>query len=150
MLLSLTFTMSFPFITKRLFDTAIPSGEFSQVLQLLMVLGIAFVISLLAGLRQAYVAAYVSGAIVRDIRGAMFDRLQFLSYGWFARHQQGDILSRMFNDVSLLEQGISETILQGVMQVLTLAVAAFVVLKLSPLLGLIVLLAAPAVAIVIG
>ena len=148
MLLSLAFTMSFPFITKRLFDTAIPSGEFSQVLQLLMVLGIAFVISLLAGLRQAYVAAYVSGAIVRDIRGAMFDRLQFLSYGWFARHQQGDILSRMFNDVSLLEQGISETILQGVMQVLTLAVAAFVVLKLSPLLGLIVLLAAPAVAIV--
>jgi len=148
MLLGLAFTMSFPFISRQLFDSAIPSGEFSNVMGLLGVLGAAFVVSLVAGLRQAYLSAYVGGAIVRDIRAAMFDRLQFLSTGWFARRQQGDVLSRMFNDVALLEQGVSETLRQGVLQVLTLIVSAVVVLRLNLLLGVIILLGAPVVGVV--
>ncbi len=35
MLLSLAFTVAYPFVTQRLFDGALPSGEFSQVLTLL-------------------------------------------------------------------------------------------------------------------
>ncbi|MDG2114623.1 MAG: FHA domain-containing protein, partial [Actinomycetota bacterium] len=82
MLLSLAFIAAFPFATRRLFDTALPSGEFSEVISLLVLLGIAFVVSLVAGLRQAYQSAWVSGAVVRDIRTRMFDRLQGLPEAW--------------------------------------------------------------------
>ncbi len=54
MLLGLGFTMVFPFAFKNLLDTAIPSGQFSKVAGLLGVLGAAFVVSLLADLRRAY------------------------------------------------------------------------------------------------
>ena len=83
MLLGLGFTMVFPFAFRKLLDDAIPSGEFSEVLSLLAVLGVAFVVSLLAGLRRAYLSAYVSADVVRQIRTQMFDRLQSLSAGWF-------------------------------------------------------------------
>jgi ABC-type multidrug transport system fused ATPase/permease subunit len=148
MLLSLAFTIVLPFATRRLFDTALPSGEFSQVATLLGLLGIAFVISLLAALRQSYLSAFVGGAIVRDVRVGMFARLQALSARWFARRQQGDVLSRMFSDVGQLEAGLSETLREGLFQMLSLVVSSVIMLTLNPLLGVIVLLGAPVIGLV--
>jgi len=148
MLLGLAFTMAFPFVFRALLDTAIPSGEFSQVLQLLGVLLIAFVISLGAGLRQAYLTAVVSGSVVRQLRLEMFTKLQGLSQGWYTQHQQGDVLSRLFSDVGMLEHGLSETLRGGLIQVLTLIVSATVLVILNPFLAIIVLLGAPLIAFV--
>jgi ABC-type multidrug transport system fused ATPase/permease subunit len=148
MVISLVFTIVFPFAFRRLLDSAIPSGDFSEVLGILGVLGAAFAVSLLAGLRRAYLAAYVSGSVVRELRARMFGRLQTLSMGWFGRHQQGDVVSRLFSDVAILEAGLSETIREGVFQMLSLAVSAAVLLALDPLLGVIVLAGAPLVALV--
>ena len=108
MLLSLAFVAAFPFVTKRLFDSALPSGEFSQVLTLLLALGAAFVVSLVAGVRQAYQTAWVSNAVTRDIRQAIFDRVQVMPEPWFAAHPQGDVLSRLFGDVRVVESGLSQ------------------------------------------
>ncbi|MEY2434953.1 MAG: ATP-binding cassette, subfamily bacterial [Acidimicrobiaceae bacterium] len=148
MLLGLAFTMIFPFAFKNLLDTAIPSGQFSKVASLLGVLALAFVVSLLADLRRAYLAAYVSGAVVRQIRVNMFDKLQTLGTGWFSNHQQGDVLSRLFSDVGAVEAGLSGTLRDGLFQMLSLVVASIVLLILNPLLGVLVLLGAPLVAIV--
>jgi ABC-type multidrug transport system fused ATPase/permease subunit/pSer/pThr/pTyr-binding forkhead associated (FHA) protein len=148
MLLALAFTTVFPFATRALFDTALPSGEFSQVLALLAALAVAFVISLLAGLRQAYLSAWVSGAVVRDVRGNMFGNLQNLSTGWFKRHQQGDVLTRLFNDVLILEQGLTSTLRDGIFQLLSLIVSAVVMLTISWQMGIIVLFGAPLVGFV--
>jgi ABC-type multidrug transport system fused ATPase/permease subunit len=148
MLVGLAFTILFPFVTRRLFDQALPSGRISDVLTLLAAVAAALAVSLLAGLRRSYLSAYVSGAVTREIRARMFARLQALSPGWFTRHQQGDVLSRMFSDVAILESGLSQTLREGLFQALTLAVASIVLLLLSPILGAVVLVGAPLVAIV--
>lgn len=152
MLFSLAFTTVFPFVTKALFDTALPNAMagqgFGGVLSLLIGLGIAFLISLLAGLRQAYQSAWISGAVVRDLRGQMFGKLQTLSTGWYRRHQQGDVLTRLFSDVMVLEQGLTTTLRDGIFQMLSLVVSSIVMLTLNVVLGIIVLVGAPLVAIV--
>ncbi len=148
MLLSLAFTAAFPFVSRRLFDNAIPSGEFSEVVTLLTVLGVAFTISLVAGLRQAHVSASVSSAVGRDLRAEMFDRIQVLPASWFHRYPQGDVLSRLFSDVGAVQSSLSDTIGQGIYQTLTLAVAATIMLTINLPLGLVVLAGAPLVAVV--
>ncbi len=148
MLLSLAFTAAFPFVSRRLFDDAIPGGEFSEVVALLVVLGVAFSVSLVAGLRQAYLSAYVSSAVGRDVRATMFDRLQVLPAGWFHSYPQGDVLSRLFSDVGAVQSGLSDTIGQGIYQTLTLVVAATIMLTINLPLGLVVLAGAPLVALV--
>jgi ABC-type multidrug transport system fused ATPase/permease subunit len=148
MLLGLGFTMIFPFAVRRLFDHAIPSGHFSSVVRILSVLGGAFVVSLLADLRRAYLSAYVSGSVVRQLRTEMFDQLQELHAGWFNERQQGDVMSRMFSDVYLLEQGLSQTLREGFFQILSLVVASIILLTLNLLLGAIVLAGAPIIALV--
>jgi ABC-type multidrug transport system fused ATPase/permease subunit len=148
MLASLAFTMAFPFVSRTLIDTAIPSGKFSEVAKLLVVLGVTFAISMLSGLRRSYLSAFVSASVVREIRRRMFVRLQRLSMGWFHRHQQGDVLSRFFSDVGELEEGISQVLREGFFEILSLGVSATVLMILNPFLGAIVLLGAPLVAVV--
>jgi ABC-type multidrug transport system fused ATPase/permease subunit len=148
MLLGLGFTVIFPFVFRNLLDVAIPSGQFSKVATLLEILFAAFVVSLLAGLRQAYLAAVVSGSVVRSLRQEMFTKLQGLSQGWFGQHEQGDVLSRLFNDVGLLEQGLSQTLRNGLFQLLSLVVSAIVLVILDPFLAIIVLAGAPIIGFV--
>lgn len=148
MLLSLAFTAAFPFVTKRLFDTALPSGEFDQVLTLLIALAVAFVISLVAGVRQAYQSATVSGAITRDLRQSIFNHVQVMPTPWFSDHPQGDVLSRLFNDVGAVQSGLSQAVGQGVFQAVSLVVSAVIMVSLNLWLGIIVLVAAPLVGFV--
>lgn len=148
MLLSLAFTAAFPFVSRQLFDDAIPSGEFSEVVGLLGILAVAFTVSLVAGLRQAYQSAWVSGAVGRDIRQAMFGRLQTLPFLWFQDYPQGDVLSRLFSDVTAVQAGLANTIGQGIYQALTLVVATSIMLTINLPLGLVVLVSAPLVALV--
>ena len=142
MLFALAFTVVFPFVMRQLLDSAIPDGDLTEALQLVGLLGIAFVVSLLAGLRQTYLSAYVSSAITRDVRVEMFTRLQSLSSRWFGRQQEGDILSRLFSDVSEMEQGVSRTVREGIFQVISVSVSAAVLVTLNPLLGFSVLVGA--------
>jgi len=148
MLMSLAFTATFPFVSRRLFDTAIPSGEFGQVLTLIFALAIAFVISLLASLRQAYQSAWVSGAVTRDIRESMYHKMQRLPTSWYERYPQGDVLSRLFNDVAIVEAGLSVAISQGIFQSVSLVVSAVIMLTINVPLGLVVLAGAPVVAFI--
>jgi ABC-type multidrug transport system fused ATPase/permease subunit/CRP-like cAMP-binding protein len=148
MLLSLAFTVAYPFVTKRLFDEAIPSGEMSQVLSLLGFLGGAFAITLIAGLRQNYQSAWISGSVVRDLREEIFGKLQHLPDSWIARHPQGDVLSRMMNDVGRVQAGLSTAIDNGIFQLVSLVVSTVIMLQVNLWLGLLVLAGAPIVALV--
>ena len=85
---------------------------------------------------------------MRDLRGQMFGKLQTLSTGWFQRHQQGDVLTRLFTDVAVVEQGLTSTLRDGLFQLLSLALSTIVMLTLNLTLGLIVLIGVPLVAVV--
>jgi ABC-type multidrug transport system fused ATPase/permease subunit/pSer/pThr/pTyr-binding forkhead associated (FHA) protein len=147
-LLGLVFTVVFPFVLKDLLNTAIPSGHFAQVVKLLSVLLAAFVVSLLAGLRGAYLSAVVSASVVRQLRREMFTKMQDLPQAWYSGRQQGDLLSRLFSDVGIVEQGLSQTLRGGLSQVLSLIVSSIVLIVLDPLLAAVVLVAAPLIAVV--
>ncbi|CAM3660818.1 ABC transporter transmembrane domain-containing protein [Smaragdicoccus niigatensis] len=147
MLLGLAFTMIFPFQFKKLLDVAIPDRDLAAAMSILTVVGVALAISLLATLRRSYLSAYVSGSVVRQIRAEMFGKLQQLDIAWHLRRQQGDVLSRLFNDVGLLEAGISQTLRDGVFQILTVIVTSIVLFILNPLLGAIVAIGIPLVAL---
>src|SRR5829696_3785104 len=146
MLIGLVFVVVFPFAYRRLIDDAIPSGSFSQVLGVLSLLLAAFLASLAAELRSAYVSARLTGSIVKELRVQMFTRLQTLSAGWYHRHQEGDVTARLFSDVAVFERGVAEALREGVSAVLSLIVAGAVAITLNPLLGIIVLAGAPLVA----
>lgn len=147
-LLTLAFTVALPFAMKSLLDTAIPSGDFSEVTRILGILAVAFAVTLVASLRQTYQIAYVGSSIIRDIRLQMFERLQALEPAWFSARGSGDVLARVVSDVEVLEAGLSQSMRQLLVQLLTLIVTAVTLVILDPLLAAIVLAGAPVVGLI--
>ena len=148
MLLGMGFTILFAKMFQRVIDTDIPSGEISKVVTVLAILGIAFAISMLANLRRAYLSAYVSSAIIRQMRTEMFGRLQTLSAEWYHRHQHGDVLAWMFSDVEVLEFGLSQVLREGAFQMLSVVVFSIALFTINVPLAFIIVLGAPVVAFV--
>ncbi len=148
MLLSLAFSSVYPFVTRHLFDEVIPSEDCSRVWRLLLLLIGAFVVSLLAGVRRSIQSSYISGSVVRDIRQEMFDRAQHLSSLSMSGYQQGEVLSRMFQDVGQLQNGLSAMINTGIFQVVSLVVSGAIMLTVNFWLGMLVCVGAPIIAFV--
>ena len=146
--LGLAFTLAFPFVFRALVDTAIPAADFGQIWTLLGILAAAFLVSIGGQVRRSYLGADVSGRVVRDLRAQMFARLQVLSRGWHDTQDPGDLLSRFFSDIGQLEAGLTAVVREGVVNVVSLVVAATVLLVLQPILAVVVIAGAPVVAIV--
>ena len=145
---SLAFTMAFPFLTRHLFDRAIPAGKMSAVTGVLGWMAALFVVSTLANLRQGHLSRRMAASVVRDLQTQLFHRLQIVPESWIGKHPQGDVLSRMMNDVYSVQSGLSTAIEGGVFQFVTLVVASVVMMRLNLPLALLVLIGAPLVAIV--
>ena len=109
-----------------LVDKALIPRDF-HVFQVVMVLLIgAFVVLNATSLREYYLKASITERILRDMRLSMFRKVQSLHPGYFDRMDSGDLMSRLTNDLAIVESALSsglvETIRMGLMFVVALAV----------------------------
>jgi ATP-binding cassette, subfamily B, bacterial len=98
-------------VTKGLIDyLAHPRGGL-QPLALIVGAGVAAaILGGLIGMAQSYLSTSISEGIMYDLREQLFGRLLNQSLGFFINSRNGDLLSRMDNDVAGVEDVISETV----------------------------------------
>ena len=63
----------------------------------------------LLSIGHGYLTAWVSQHIMADFRSHLFHHLQQLSLNFFAQRRTGEILSRLMNDVGVIQSTVSET-----------------------------------------
>jgi subfamily B ATP-binding cassette protein MsbA len=68
---------------------------------------------------HSYLTASVSQHIVADFRRHLFAHLQTLSVGFFTRRRTGELLSRLMNDVTVIQSVVTETPLDAAKQLVT-------------------------------
>ena len=73
----------------------------------------------LCSMGHSYLTAYVSQHIVADFRRHLFAHLQTLSVAFFARRRTGELLSRLMNDVTVIQSVVTETPIDGAKQLVT-------------------------------
>ena len=86
---------------------------------ILLFLGIAVVQSVMA-MGQSYLTTRLSQQIIADFRTHLFRHLHTLSLSFFARRRTGDILSRLMNDVGVIQRLVTDTPIDSAKQVVTL------------------------------
>jgi len=64
---------------------------------------------------QYYLMSFIGQSVIRDLREQMFAKLEEMSVGFFVRHSTGELLSRMNNDVALV-QGAMTNAVQGIVR----------------------------------
>jgi ATP-binding cassette, subfamily B, bacterial MsbA len=69
---------------------------------------------------HSYRTAWLSQHIMADFRTHVFAHLQRLSLSFFAKRRTGEILSRLMNDVSVIQSTLTETPIDSTKQLVTL------------------------------
>jgi ATP-binding cassette subfamily B protein len=90
----------------------------------------------LAGTGQAWIMAGVSQRAVRDMRKDLFEHLQTLSMTYFDRHSQGDLMSRLTNDMDAVSQSLSQDLTSLISNLLSVLGMIVMMLVLSRWLAL--------------
>ena len=98
-----------PLILKEAIDVAIPQSRGSY-LNILVVGMVALPLaSGLAGVGQTFLNSRVGQGVMRDLRTRLYAHLQRMGLGFFTRTRSGEIISRVTNDVSGVQDVVSGT-----------------------------------------
>jgi ATP-binding cassette, subfamily B, bacterial MsbA len=97
---------------------------------------------------HSYVTAWVSQHIMADFRTHVFAHLQRLSLSFFAKRRTGEILSRLMNDVSVIQSTLTETPIDSTKQLVTLLGGVAFLLVMNWRLCVLILLLLPALVLV--
>ena len=97
---------------------------------------------------HSYVTAWVSQHIMADFRTHVFAHLQRLSLNFFAKRRTGEILSRLMNDVSVIQSTLTETPIDSTKQLVTLLGGVAFLLVMNWRLCVLILLLLPALVLV--
>jgi subfamily B ATP-binding cassette protein MsbA len=92
---------------------------------------------------HSYLTARVSQHIMADFRIHVFAHLQRLSLGFFAKRRTGEILSRLMNDVSVIQSTVTETPIDAAKQIVTLIGGVAFLLVMNWRLCLLILMLLP-------
>ncbi len=97
-----------------------------------------YVLAISAQAVRSLIMANVTQGFLRDVRNAMFNKMQDLPIKYFDTHTHGDIMSVYTNDVDALRQLVSESLIAVTQTAFTILVLVFVMLFYSIWLTLIV------------
>jgi subfamily B ATP-binding cassette protein MsbA len=97
---------------------------------------------------HSYLTASVSQHIVADFRRHLFAHLQTLSLGFFARRRTGELLSRLMNDVTVIQSVVTETPIDAAKQLVTFIGGIAFLLAMNWRLCLLILVLLPLLVIV--
>lgn len=120
-----------PFLIKSAIDTAIPQKDNALLGWFMLALLGSYGIYLLAMRGQFLVMGQVGQRTLASIRAAMFAHVQRLPLGYFDKHEIGDLMSRMVNDVDTLNQLLSNGLVQLLGSILTIVGVLVAMLALN-------------------
>lgn len=101
-------------ITGRIVDEALLGKDMSLLLKLLFYAFLTLTASQVIGVIQGYINYWISNKIIFDMKNQMFSHLQKLPHEFYTSQRQGDILTRMENDINGVGTVISNTLTSSV------------------------------------
>jgi subfamily B ATP-binding cassette protein MsbA len=95
-------------LIKPIFDEVLPNRENLRLVSTAIV--VVYLVKGLAAYLSAYWMADVGQRVVRDLRNVLFRHILGQSAAFFSASTSGKLISRITNDVSQIQQAVSETI----------------------------------------
>jgi len=132
----------FPGFIENLLNKLNSLPPLSVLYLILIVMPLALVVRGIFEFLQSYIMSDVGQKVIRDVRDLVYEKIQSLSLDYFTNKRSGELISRITNDVKLIENavsyGLTDLVYQS-FQVISFAVMAFVINWRFALISIIVL-----------
>jgi ATP-binding cassette subfamily B multidrug efflux pump len=115
-----------PFLIGRAIDQFISVGDRSGLARTMLLLLGVYGLALVTMGGQFYLMGWVGQKVLAHMREEIFAKVQTLSLSYFDRHDAGDLMSRLTNDVDVLNQLLGGGLVQmlgGIFQMIGIVVA---------------------------
>lgn len=117
-----------PYLVGYTVDNYVVPGDFSGLLWMLVLLFFVFVLQYIGFRGQFYFVGIAGQEVMAEVRDEIFNKIQRLSLSYFDKNDAGDLMSRLVNDVDVLNQFFGQGLTQfvgGVIRMIILAVFMF-------------------------
>lgn len=125
-----------PYLLKVLVDTHIAGRDIDGILRISIVLGVVYIVVYGVSALQQYILSITGRKVLRDLRSQMFLHLQRIHIGYHDTHLVGVTVSRVMNDVAVINELISQGLVTVVGDFIKLVGIVAVMLSMSPRLAL--------------
>ncbi|HLZ57721.1 MAG TPA: ABC transporter ATP-binding protein [Ktedonosporobacter sp.] len=119
------------------------SIDFPSILNILLILGVLYIISSLFGYLQQYIMAGVAQRTVYRMRREVEEKLDRLPLKFFDGRPRGDILSRAVNDMDNISSTLQQSLTQLITSLVTIVGVILMMFYISWLLSLVILITLP-------
>jgi subfamily B ATP-binding cassette protein MsbA len=133
----------FPLVIRTLLNTILSQHQAGLLNLLVGVLLGVFLLQALLGALQGYLVTSLGERLSFDLRTKLFRHLQRLPLHFFDSRRTGELMSRVTNDVTVLQTSLTGNVLPVVSQVVMLVGSIVIVLVINWRLTLIILVVAP-------
>ncbi len=114
------------------FNQFIFTGDTTEILlKICGLILIAFLGKNFFGYLQAYFLAFVEQGVIKDIRNKAYRHLHKLPMGYFKNEKTGNLISRITNDVNIIQQSVSAVFLNMIREPLTIIVFLGIAISIS-------------------
>ncbi len=132
-----------PLMIGVIIDNYILPLDIEGTIRMGMLLAAIFIASSLLTWLQTFVMIRASLKTIHNLRIELFEKMQSLPISFFDQKQQGDLMSRMTNDIDNLNFALSQSVIQIVSSVLSLVGTAIAMVYLNWILAIVTLLVVP-------
>ena len=136
-----------PLVVQNLVDVVLIDKNLTRLNQLAIGLFVIFIVQALFSFAHRLSLAFVGEKVIAEIRIKVYSHLQTLSLTYFANHRTGEVVSRLTNDVSMLQNAVTDNLVALLRQAITLIGAAVLLFWLNWRLTLIILTGIPIISL---
>lgn len=136
-----------PLLIGHTIDAYVRTKQYSGVLKFSGILLVMYMITFCTGYLQTKLMGGVGQRMLYTLRNAIFNKLQELPVAFFNENKAGDLISRVNSDTDKINQFFSQSLMQFIGSIVTMAGAGVFLLLINFELGSVALL--PAVLILI-
>lgn len=124
-------------------ETMASSLNWSKLGSLAWLLILLYVASAILSYIEGVIFSVISANFAKRVRSGILDKITKLPIAYFDRHQIGDTLSRMNNDVEMMANSLASLFTQIVTSITTLVGILIMMFTISPFLSILALIVVP-------
>jgi ATP-binding cassette subfamily B protein len=117
--------------------------DFTALARTLLLVLVLYILSSVFGYAQGYILNGIVQRTILEMRAEIEEKLNRLPLRYLDKHQRGEVLSRVTNDIDNVSQTLQQTLSQAVNSLLTVVGVLVMMVVISPLLAVVALIAVP-------
>lgn len=142
-IVSILTSLSGSYMLRPIINDYIIPGDMPGLIRALALLGVIYLIGLLAVYIEYRLLNKVGQRTVTRMRIDLFKRMEHLPLGYFDTHQHGDLMSRYTNDIDQVSVALTDSLADMLTAALTLVGIFTLMVYISPILTLVIVITVP-------